>query len=104
MTDFSIEDEIQYLNLLRFALDKKSVDPGIFYIGTDGSKRFGDEKINLVKTLDNSWHVFLADRGNVIELAEHQSLYRACKDFYCRLISCPSPWDFRSEMEATLSR
>ncbi len=98
-----MENEERYLGMLRYALDRKSVPSSAYLICTDDPKAYAEDRICLVKDIEARWRVFYCERGGVYDLAVHQSLYRACKEFFCRLTKCPSPWDFREEWERRLN-
>ncbi|NOX40008.1 MAG: hypothetical protein GXP05_05700 [Alphaproteobacteria bacterium] len=96
-----MNEEEKDLELLRFALYENSISDEDFCISTDNADTYAEDKVCLVKDAEFCWRVYYNEKGGVYDLAVHQTFYRACKDFYCRLTRCPSPWDYREKWEET---
>ncbi len=102
-------DEQKTLELLKFSLSAEGADDQYYYIGpVSGAPSlvegvcltyFDGHHSGFSSEINSKWKVFESERGEFSKMADHEVLFTAAKDFYCRIVGCPSPWDHRAEFE-----
>ena len=95
------EKEKMTLSLLRYALGRKGVSKMAYFIGVDGDENRQNDVLCLLKSPSGVWTVLYTERGIVSQKVSHPSLRDAATDFYWKLTRKDTPWDFRSEWEAS---
>ena len=93
------ERDDKALSLLKFALDKKNIDPISYHIGKLGDERRINDKLCLLTAGDGKWSVLYTERGVISELSDHSSFNSAAKDFFVRLTRAKAHWAFKDAWE-----
>ena len=99
MCFFKASDEANQLELLEFALSKKSIPKTSYYIGDMGDEGTLHDKVCLMRRRQGDWLVFYTERGGLSQKSCHSSLNDAAKDFFLRLAEPQSFWRFRDAWE-----
>ena len=91
--------EENLISLLNYALDKKGVDPALYFIGTQGDEKKIDDRLCLLRDGDGRWIVLYSERGSISQKSVHYSIKEAASDFFWRLTRKDTAWVFREEWE-----
>jgi hypothetical protein len=92
------------LLLLRFALDRKGIDPASYFMGKLGDERHVNDRLCLLDASNGKWSVLYIKGGVISGLSCHSSLFYAGKDFFLRITGGKAHWAYKEAWEKEMGQ
>ena len=92
------------VSLLRFALDRKGIDPASYFMGKLGDERRVNDRLCLLDASNGKWSVLYIKSGVISGLSYHSALGDAGKDFFLRLTGGEAHWAYKEAWEKEMGQ
>jgi hypothetical protein len=97
-----LRESEKYMSITEFALKKVGYPRDEYVVSAKEVEKlprgYAESGIGIAK-YQGKWAVYIFDRANFNQIAMHDEIHTAFKDFYRRCIQAPTQFNFREEWE-----